>query len=98
MSAIVDALLDELDNQALAALADKLAPLIAERLSQRRAGEQWLRAGPPDPRELRHEAERSSKPAQGSRERPRGRGRQPGPSWLPLPARPADSAGEPQPV
>ncbi|MGO9497796.1 MAG: hypothetical protein ACLQA5_13980 [Solirubrobacteraceae bacterium] len=46
MSAILDALLSELvdgDDTALARLADKLAPLLADRLVQPASGEGWLR-------------------------------------------------------
>jgi excisionase family DNA binding protein len=46
VSAILDALLNELvdgDDTALARLADKLAPLLADRLVQPLSGEGWLR-------------------------------------------------------
>lgn len=44
MSALADALLRELDDQALAQLADKLAPLLAERLGAQPANtDGWLR-------------------------------------------------------
>jgi hypothetical protein len=46
MSAILDALLTELidgDEKALAQLADRLAPLLAERLLQPASGSGWLR-------------------------------------------------------
>ena len=42
MSAFVDALLAELDGDALDALAEKLAPRLAERLGA--AGKRWLNA------------------------------------------------------
>ena len=46
MSAILDALLNELtegDERALVRLADKLAPLLLERLAPPASGEGWLR-------------------------------------------------------
>ncbi len=43
MSAIIDALLAELDDNALATLAEKLAPLLAERLCDASAADGWLR-------------------------------------------------------
>lgn len=46
MSAILDALLNELmegDDSSLARLADKLAPLLVDRLTPRTSGEGWLR-------------------------------------------------------
>jgi excisionase family DNA binding protein len=42
VSAIVDALLAELDDQALAVLAERLAPLLADRLAQRDGLPAWL--------------------------------------------------------
>ena len=44
MSAVVDALLAELDDHALKALADKLAPLLADRLGQDQPTSPWLNA------------------------------------------------------
>lgn len=44
VTAVIDALLAELDDQALEALADKLAPLLADRLSQDPAASPWLNA------------------------------------------------------
>jgi hypothetical protein len=43
VSAIVDALLGELDDHALAVLADRLAPLLADRLGHAAAQDGWLR-------------------------------------------------------
>jgi excisionase family DNA binding protein len=46
MSVILDALLDELvdgDESTLARLADKLAPLLVERIAPAPSGEGWLR-------------------------------------------------------
>lgn len=43
MSAIVDALLAELDDHAMGALVDRLAPLLAERFGLAAADDGWLR-------------------------------------------------------
>jgi hypothetical protein len=43
VSAIVDAFLDELDDHALTLLAEKLAPLLADRLSHVPTNDGWLR-------------------------------------------------------
>jgi excisionase family DNA binding protein len=43
VSAVIDALLAELDDQALKVLADKLAPLLADRLGRLSADDGWLR-------------------------------------------------------
>lgn len=43
MSAIIDAFLNELDDQALVTLADRLAPLLASRLGKSTNGDGWLR-------------------------------------------------------
>jgi excisionase family DNA binding protein len=43
VSAIVDAFLEELDDHALATLAEKLAPLLADRLSRGSVDDGWLR-------------------------------------------------------
>jgi excisionase family DNA binding protein len=44
VSALLSALIAELDDETLAILADRLAPLIASRLNDRDEGSRWLNA------------------------------------------------------